>query len=151
MNHKDSEGYRRLEEQLRVLLVDESAVKYCCDFWLQAQLLDDVVDGDEVPFDSAHKLVQLVMGDLKFNPFYQRFQSYLAPVELSFYLQWVASDRLERSKKDLHKAFMLRAAIFQIFHLCAALLHGVEYAVENSVIFQDLYGETFEEYSEEFK
>lgn len=151
MSLKDQSSYLKLKEHLDLLLKDEFAVKYCCDLWLQLQLFDDIYDEGVLDKESSLKLIQLSMVEIPNNPFFVRFQPYLQPLQYSLFLQWVSANKEEDTKGALHKAYMLRAFIFQIVHLCSSLLFGVEYAKENSQVFQELYGETFEEYQEEFK
>lgn len=146
---KDTVQYDKIVSELMPIFHDHLAVKFCADFWLQLQLLDDVYDGDEISDEEALKLVKLSLIEIPSNPFYVNYGQQLQPLISSLYLQWNAANKLEEQKRDLEKAYMLRAFVIQLFHYCSAIMHGIDYA--DSVDFQGFYGETFTEYVKEFK
>ena len=70
------------------------------------------------------------------------------------FLRWRDATTIENSAHtddDLHKCYMLRAGLYDIFALIAAKLYGDEYAAEVGPSIRRFYGETFQEYSKEFK
>lgn len=152
MTTKDTEYQTKLFEQLMVLFEDVNASRYCSDLWLQLQLMDDVYDeGKTTSKEEALQLINLSLVEIPNNPFYKAYYSQLNAFNHSIFLQWASANKMETEKRDLDKAYMLRAFVVQVFHYVGALLKGTQFAFDNSDIFQALYGETFNDYVEEFK
>jgi hypothetical protein len=145
---KDTEQYNQVFNSL-IPVLDVPGAKFCADLWLQLQLLDDVYDRDELTKEESLKLVKLTLIDIPNNPFYRSYAIRLNPLMESLYLQWTSANRLEEEKRDLDKAYMLRAFIIQVFHYCSAILHGIDYA--ESMDFQQFYKEKFNDYKREFE
>jgi hypothetical protein len=58
--------------------------------------------------------------------------------------QWSAANKLEAkpSGDDLAKSYMLRASLYQLFHACAVLCGGLDWAAEIGPEVYRLYGES---------
>lgn len=140
-----------LKLNLTNLLVNENAVTFCMDLFQVSQLFDDSYD-NTLTKEQTYELLELTMVKIPQNPFYQAFFNKLQPLFESNILQWQSANMIEEgdNKESLEKSYMLRANIYQIFHYCAKLLFGSEYAQQNSFNFQVLYGEKLEEYKKEF-
>jgi hypothetical protein len=66
-------------------------------------------------------------------------------------LRWIGANRLEDNREDLHKAYMWRAAYYDLILEVVRLVHGFEAAANASDFVAKLYGETFEDYVKEFQ
>lgn len=143
---------QNLEGHLFTLLKDKDAVKFCTDLWCIIQTWDDIYDGDEYSQKDLNAAFTKCLVHLPLNPFYIAFAPRLLPLIESSILQWKSANSIEKSddKESLNKSYMLRAFYYQICHYCSSLLWGEEYAVDNAVVFQSLYGESFKKYSKEF-
>lgn len=150
MKEKDLNNSAIIYDQLLILLEDKGAVDMCVLLFKISQLFDDIYDEGKLEKSEALELMYMVMVDLPQNRFYSTFQGKLQPLIESFILQWMSANNLEDKKEQLEKSYMLRAFLFQIFHFSAMVLKGKDFAIENSDIFQKMYGETFNEYVKEF-
>jgi len=127
--------------------LEPDAAKLCLELLYLANFYDDVYDGDK-PKD-VYKALIIDMVSIRRNPFFLRFQGELTTLITSMTLQWIAANKLEENKEHLEKAYMLRAGIYQVIAYCAFLSGGLDHYLECGDEIYKLYGETFENYSEE--
>lgn len=152
MKEKDLDNSKIIYENLEFLLGDKNAVEFCINLWQISQLFDDIYDEGGISKEECIDLIFRTMTILPQNKFYNAYRLELQPLINSMFIQWISANKIEENKDEtmLEKSYMLRAFIFQIFHYCAMLLKGSEFALSESIDFQKCYGETFEDYKKEF-
>jgi hypothetical protein len=116
-----------------------------------AQFFDDVVDGDKVSRETAINQLLDMWIRQHLNPFFEQYRMTLIPQLSTMILKWQASDDVERSGKASAKSYMWRAGYYDIVLAVCQLCFGYENAAKLGRYVLDLYGETFEEYTGEFK
>jgi hypothetical protein len=121
------------------------------DFWDVIQGLDDWRDNDTVDSLEKEKVIYQVMVALPSNPFFQRHAQHLLPIMSNLVLKWIAANKLEDNKEELNKAYMWRAAYYDLVLEVVRLVHGYENAALVSDYVAKMYGESFEEYVKEFQ
>ena len=121
------------------------------DFWDVIQGLDDWRDNDPVDPAEKEKVIYQVMVALPMNPFFQFHAHSLLPIMSNLVLKWIAANRLEDNKEELHKAYMWRAAYYDLVLEVVRLVHGYQDASIASEYVAKMYGESFEDYVKEFK
>jgi hypothetical protein len=74
-----------------------------------------------------------MMLEIPANEFYRANFAFLQPVIVMIWAQWTAANGMETDpiKGDREKAFMLRASLYQLFHACAVLCGGLDWAGRN--------------------
>ena len=132
---------------------NQDAVELCVMLFGIAQVWDDVVDGDTVaPRDANNAFVASLVG-IPTNRVAQMMPE--LPYHIyNVFLRWRDATAIENNapnKADLHKCYMLRAGLYDIFVLIAAKLYGDDYAAEVGPSIRRLYGEEFTEYAKEFE
>jgi hypothetical protein len=138
-------------ELLAPLNLPEPTVRWLLDFWSVIQGLDDWRDNDEVNPQEKEAVIYKVMFLLPNNPFFQYHSKELLPIVSNLVLRWIGANRLEDNREDLHKAYMWRAAYYDLILEVVRLVHGFEAAANASNFVAKLYGETFEDYVKEFQ
>jgi hypothetical protein len=138
-------------ELLAPLNLPEPTVRWLLDFWSVIQGLDDWRDNDEVSPQEKEAVIYKVMFLLPNNPFFQYHSKELLPIVSNLVLRWIGANRLEDNREDLHKAYMWRAAYYDLILEVVRLVHGFEAAANASDFVAKLYGETFEDYVKEFQ
>lgn len=133
---------------------NQSAVKLCIDTLDVLHLWDDLIDKD-VPRKDAdiNAAFRCLIYDIPMNPVYQQLQNNIAPLMLNIMLKWRDANVLEREgeEADLHKAYMLRAGVYDLFAYLAYAIGGDEWSQQAGPKLRRLYGETLSEYMEEMK
>lgn len=124
----------------RWFLGNAEAVSFASVLWSAAQEWDDLED-------QGHCRHNALLSWLSFGkentPYFMRNQHLLRASMLSMYLQWRAANTLERgAREDVDKAYMLRAAIYQVFHVIAWIEGGDDWAAEVGPEIYRTYGET---------
>jgi hypothetical protein len=125
--------------------------RWLTDFWDVIQGLDDWRDNDAVDPAEKEKVIYQVMVSLPSNPFFQRHAQHLLPIMSNLVLKWIAANRLEDNKEELNKAYMWRAAYYDLVLEVVGLVHGYENAAIASQYVAKMYGESFEDYVKEFQ
>jgi hypothetical protein len=125
--------------------------RWLTDFWDVIQGLDDWRDNDAVDPAEKEKVIYQVMVSLPSNPFFQRHAQHLLPIMSNLVLKWIAANRLEDNKEELNKAYMWRAAYYDLVLEVVSLVHGYENAAMASQYVAKMYGESFEDYVKEFQ
>jgi hypothetical protein len=138
-------------ELLAPLILPPAAQKWLLDFWNVIQGLDDWRDNDPVEDKEKERVIYQVMVELPQNPFFQAQSHNLLPITSNLILRWIGANKLEDNKEHLHKAYMWRAAYYDLILEVVRLVHGFEGAANASDYVAKLYGETFEDYVKEFQ
>lgn len=136
-----------------VLQGNQEAINLCVDLFGIAQVWDDLIDGDLTTNANINAAFVAALVALPTNRVYQAMPE--LPYHIyNVFLRWRDATNIENgehSKSDLHKCYMLRAGLYDIFALIAAKLYGDEYAAFIGPKIRRFYGESFEDYAEEFK
>jgi hypothetical protein len=127
------------------------AQEWLLNFWDVIQGLDDWRDNDAVDATEKELVIYKVMVAMPSNPFFQQHANHLLPIVSNLVLKWIAANKLEDNKEDLHKAYMWRAAYYDLILEVVRLVHGYVEASIVSDYVAKMYGETFEDYVKEFK
>lgn len=143
-----------MNEHLRVHFINlelpEVASQWLLDVWDVLQGLDDWYDNDEVSNQEKQNVIYKVLVLLPASPFYQQFQSSLAPVMSNLVLKWCASNQMEESGEANEVSYVWRAAYYDLILTVVTLVHGFEDATKVSSYIAKMYGETYQSYLEEF-
>lgn len=124
-----------------------AAMKFCADMTEVAHVWDDLVDADKpVSSVKADVAFRKMMLEIPSNEFYRANFTFLHPVIVMIWAQWSAANGMETHpfKGDREKAFMLRASLYQLFHACAVLCGGLDWAAQIGPEVYRLYGESLE-------
>jgi hypothetical protein len=122
---------------------NQTAMRFCADVLEIAHLWDDLVDQDVVEPVDVDKTFRKMLLELPANEFYRANFAFLHPVMVMVWAQWDAANRMEAKPQtnDLPKTYMLRASLYQLFHACAVLCGGLDWAAECGPDIYRLYGE----------
>lgn len=123
---------------------NQSAMRFCADMLEIAHTWDDFVDGDDVKSDRSDGIFRKMVLEVPANEFYRANFAFLHPILVMVWAQWSAANGMETHpvKDDLAKAYMLRASIYQLFHACAVLCGGLDWAAQIGPEIYRLYGES---------
>jgi hypothetical protein len=124
-----------------------SAMKFCADIVEVSHVWDDLVDCDKpVPAALADRTFRKMMLEIPANEFYRANFGFLQPVMILIWAQWDAANKMEKHpiKDDFVKTYMLRASLYQLFHACAVLCGGLDWAAQVGPEIYRLYGERLE-------
>jgi len=138
-------------EHFAPLNLPAPAVQWLLDFWDVIQGLDDWRDGDEIPAQQKEAVIYKVMFLLPNNPFFQYHAKELLPIISNLILRWIGANKLEDNREQLEKAYMWRAAYYDLILEVVRLVHGFEAAANASDFVAKLYGETYQDYVREFQ
>lgn len=133
---------------------NDEATKLAMMFVEVANVWDDIVDGDNeyLEHDDINKAFRYLVYDIPKNRIYQAIPS-LPDHWLNVYLRWRDSDDIEcgyHSEDDLNKCYMLRAGLYDLFSIIAWYLRGDDEMKTIGPMIRRFYGETLEQYKEEF-
>ena len=128
---------------------DILAIDLAKNYLYVSHIWDDLIDGDNVTPQHISTAFKLMTINIPSNPLYQKHMKNLLPIIASVYTQWVAANCFEKAQEQLDKAFMLRAAIYQLFVALASIVGGLSWAEEISPRIYSLYGETFTKFEQE--
>lgn len=128
---------------------DREAVQFALNLYEAFQEWDDIEDEGKCKDHNA--LISWMAFTKEYDPFFMRSSHILRPVILSAYLQWRASNVLDRGDRlDVAKSYMLRAAYYQIVHVMAWMIGGHDWSeIVGPEIYRE-YGETPEDIWKEF-
>lgn len=130
---------------------NQHAVELCVTLFGIAQVWDDLID-DSAEVKNINKAFVAALVEIPTNPIAQMMPE--LPYHIyNVFLRWRDATNIENNNPavdDLHKCYMLRAGLYDIFALIAAKLYGDDYAESVGVQIRRFYGETFLEYSKEF-
>lgn len=134
------------------LLQDQQAIEYCLYMLKTAHLWDDLIDRDtDYRDEDINEMFTYLLVELPSNSFYQRNVSTLIPIMMNIILKWHTANVFEKEKKerDLDKAYVLRAELYQLFVMCATLLGGKSWGLKVSPDIWRCYVEDLEEFKKE--
>jgi hypothetical protein len=126
------------------------AVQWLLDLWHAIQVLDDCADGDPVDRGDLNRAIYVLLVDLPANPFFERHSRALLSQLATLVLKWKAADDAERNGRADARSFMWRAGYYDVVLAVVLLTHGPEATMSAARHVMALYGETFEQYREEF-
>ena len=139
------------EQLLAPLNLPLTAQRWLIDFFLVIQGLDDWRDNDPVEPKQKEKVIYQVMVELPQNHFFQSHSHNLLPLVSILVLKWIGANKLEDNREQLHKAYMWRAAYYDLILEVVRLVHGFDGAASAAEYVAKLYGETYEDYVKEFE
>ena len=139
------------EQLLAPLNLPLTAQKWLIDFFWVIQGLDDWRDNDPVEPKQKEKVIYQVMVELPQNHFFQSNSHNLLPLVSILILKWIGANKLEDNREQLHKAYMWRAAYYDLILEVVRLVHGFDGAASAAEYVAKLYGETYEDYVKEFE
>jgi len=139
------------EQLLAPLNLPFAAQKWLIDFFAVIQGLDDWRDNDPVEPLQKEKVIYQVMVELPQNHFFQTHSHNLLPLVSILVLKWIGANKLEDNREQLHKAYMWRAAYYDLILEVVRLIHGFDAAANAAEYVVKLYGETYEDYVKEFQ
>ena len=125
--------------------------EWLLDYWNVIQGLDDWKDNDPVDDIEKEKVIYQVLVNMPANPFFRVNAHVLLPIMSNMVLKWIGANKLEDNKEQLDKAYMWRAAYYDVILEVVKLVHGYKVAAEAAAYVAKMYGEKFEEYVKEFK
>lgn len=125
---------------------NEDAADFCMEVFEASQQWDDLVDEGECDVNAL--LAWLAFGK-EYNAFFRKHPDILRPALLVMFLQWTAANTLDREPEHIHKAYMLRAGVYSIFHLVAWIVGGTDHAEKIGPEIYRHYGETLSGLREE--
>ncbi len=115
-----------------------------------AHFIDDLVDGTPIPPAQAKLVARYLLLEIPANAFYREHYAFLQPLLAQCWLQWMASDTMERGEAlgvdDRAKCYMLRASLYGLFHGMAVVVGGLEWAEEVGPDIYRTYGEKLEDF-----
>lgn len=121
-------------------LGNDAAVQFVLNLYEAIQEWDDIED--EGRCKDANALLAWLTFSKEFDPFFMQWGHILRPVMLSAFLQWRASNVLDRGDRiDVAKSYMLRASFYQVVHVIAWIIGGHDWA-------EKVGPEIYREYSE---
>ena len=138
------------EQLLAPLNLPPTAQRWLLDFFNVIQGLDDWRDNDPVEPKQKEKVIYQVMVELPQNHFFQNNSHNLLPLVSILILKWIGANKLEDNREQLHKAYMWRAAYYDLILEVVRLIHGFDEAANAAEYVAKLYGETYEDYVKEF-
>lgn len=127
---------------------DERACDFAAALWTAIQEWDDL--HDEGRCKNHNALLSWLAFGKEYTPYFAENAHILRPALLVMYLSWRAANVLERgSRDDVAKAFMLRAAFYQVLHVMAWIAGGDDHAADVGPEIYRAYGETIEDLAQE--
>lgn len=124
--------------------------QWLLDVWDSLQALDDWYDGDDV--DAADKQVAIykILVSMPSNPFYIENYHTLAPVMSTLVLKWCGSNQMEEASEANAVSYVWRAGYYDLVLMVVNIVHGFEATSGVASYVANMYGETLDNYLEEF-
>jgi hypothetical protein len=145
----------KMKEELMIhftnLELPVEAQLWLLDFWDVIQGLDDWRDGDTVDAKDKELVIYQVLVSLPSNPFFQKCSNQLLPVVSNLVLKWIGANKLEDNNEEFSKAYMWRAAYYDLVLEVVRVVHGYKVASNVAPYVAKMYGEKFEDYKKEFE
>lgn len=117
---------------------DGEAVRFILSTWGLVEVYDDAVDGERVAPDEAHAAIHWALFGMRENAFYKKNALALDAAMATAIAEWRTANEMERAKKHLETAYVLRCSPFTLFTLVVALCSGQEMAQEAAMYFRTL-------------
>lgn len=128
---------------------DQYAASFARQLWSAIQIWDDIEDEGQHPDHNA--LCSWLAFGKERDPFFRAHADLMRPAFLIVYLSWTAANVMERGdENDVAKAYMLRAAYYQLLHVMAYACGGDMHAVAVGPEIYRFYGETLDDLQKEF-
>lgn len=127
------------------------AAEFLQKVWSSIQFFDDLADGDSVSRAEVNTVLWDHFIGFSGNTFFCQHHQELKGALATMILKWQASDEAERAGAADAKSYMWRAGFYDVALLTVLLCHGYEATLPACRPMMDFYGETLEEYLEEFK
>jgi hypothetical protein len=137
-------------EHLAPFDLPADAVAWLLDLWECIQTLDDYADGDPVSRPALDALIWRTLVGMPSNPWFAAHAGALTPAVAQMVLKWQASDTVERAGNADARSFVWRAGYYDVVLMAVLLVHGPDAARHTAHLVLSIYGETFEQYREEF-
>jgi hypothetical protein len=127
------------------------AIDICLQLNFIGELWDDLIDGDNPRSEEdVNKAFMNALVNLPANPLYRQHQDEFVPLIVSAMLAWHDSNTLKNGDDhDKHMAYMLKQELSRIFHYCAFLVGGFEWAVKIGPHMCRMFTEPLEDYMKE--
>lgn len=113
-----------------------------------SQIWDDLVDKDKPV--SNEDIDKAFLYSLQYIPTHKYWSPAMHCMLNSVYLRWHAANKIEADinadENELSKAWMLRAALFDLFELLSLQLYGLDWAKSNARLIRQFYGETLNKF-----
>lgn len=138
-----------LEKAFKILSLPEDASLFLLDLYEAIQFFDDIQDHDTI--SNVSVMANKILVELPMNPFYRQNINLIYPLINIQILKWSAANQKEESGKADEKSYVWRAGYYDIVLLVYEIVFGIQKALKNSALILDIYGETYQEYKEEFK
>jgi hypothetical protein len=126
------------------------AVDWLMSLWHVLQVFDDYADGDPVERKDLDATIWNTLVGMPSNPFFAKNCSSLLPVMSMLILKWQASDKAEREGTADQRSFVWRAGYYDVLLMTVQLVHGTDAAHKIAHHVMSFYGESYEEYKQEF-
>lgn len=139
-----------LKTHFQNLGLPEAASNWLLEVWGAIQFFDDVADGDEVSRKDLNSVLWSVFVSMHSNPFFDENRGAIIPVLAVQILKWQASDKAEREGRADARSYVWRAGYYDLVLAVVAIVHGPAKATEISESVMGMYGDTFEQYKQEF-
>lgn len=137
------------DDILRWCKGNQDAQQLCLKLWTALEEWDDLED--EGRCENMNRLLSWLSFGKEYDPFFIQHSHILRPVFLTLYLQWRASNVLDRGNRlDVAKSYMLRAGYYTFIHAVVWIVGGDDWAAEVGPEIYRAYGETPDEIWEEF-
>lgn len=122
------------------------AIELCFHILYSFHVWDDMVDKDvELGVREINTAFRNLIDVIPMNPIMRTWGDILYPMLYNVYVQWIAANEFESKKRNIEKAYMLRAALYQFFIMVAKMLYGADWADSISFNIFDSYSEKLEE------
>jgi hypothetical protein len=126
------------------------AVDWLMSLWHVLQVFDDYADGDPVERKDLDATIWNTLVGMPSNPFFAKNCASLLPVMSMLILKWQASDKAEQEGTADQRSFVWRAGYYDVLLMTVQLVHGTEAAHKIAHHVMSFYGESYEEYKQEF-
>lgn len=137
-----------LKTHFEALGLPDDASEWMLGVWNLWQVFDDFADNGAVHRDEMDAALWFSQIGSCTNPFFMRNAGSLLPVLAVQIQKWQASDLMERAGQADERSYMWRAGYYDLLLLVTHLATGV--TREKAAAVLSLYGETFQQYREEF-
>jgi hypothetical protein len=143
-----------ISESAPHLGIPPDAANWLVMVWEAFQTLDDCVDaGESAALPTRKDLNALIWNSLvamPSNPFFLKHQVVLNTAMGTQILKWQASDYAERHGQADARSFVWRAGYYDLVLLVVQLCNPPAAAHRLAPVVMAMYGESFEDYQEEF-
>lgn len=137
----------------RAVCDDADALRFLEDIATVLHAWDDMIDRDSpLSDDEVHRAFWLALIEIPNNAFYARHRAQLQPILVSAIANWRIANEIERGRVGanaelLKIAFIIRSTYVDLATMCAILIGGLEWGVEQGCLLREwIHNETFNGY-----